>query len=69
MIIESIIVKRRLFIVNIIFLLLNSLAHFIMPFVERPHFCFAGNFIVGFAIDKMKFKGTNVAVGFFGWFL
>ena len=37
--------------------------------VGRLRFCLAGSLIVGLAMGGAECKGTDVAIGFSGWFL
>lgn len=45
------------------------LIRFIIFFDEYPCFCFTKNLIISFAMDRIEFKSTDIAIDFFGWFL
>ena len=56
-----------------LFLVSPSLSPYLVRFlarpVGRPHFRFAGSWIVGLAMGGAKSRGADVAVGFSGWSL
>lgn len=68
-IMENIIIKGRLLVIDIISLPPNFLALIIAFFAGYPYFCFAKSFIIGFAIGEMESKDTHIAVDIFKWSL
>lgn len=45
------------------------MVQFVVFFAGWPYFCFTETLTVGFIIDKVESRGTNIAVNFSEWFL